>query len=90
MSLKPIREPINGLSGFIKIPAYLTGESLSKFGLFIFGIKIILDKSRIDTWSPKNILTVSKILEKIPEIVLDLMNSNKIFWAHGTVLKSFQ
>ena len=58
--------------------------------LFIFGIKIIIDKSRINTWSPKNMPTVSKILEKIPEIVLDLMNPNKIFGAHGKVLKSFQ
>ena len=58
--------------------------------LFIFGIKIILDKSRITAWSPKNIPKVSKILEKISEIVLDLMNPNKIFGAHGKVLKIFQ
>jgi len=43
VSLKPIREPINRPSGFIKISAYLNGESPRKFG-----IKIIIDKSRIN------------------------------------------
>ena len=49
--------------------------------LIDFGIKIILEKSRITIYAPKNILELRKILEKFLEIDRRIRNTTKVVLA---------